>query len=304
MNTRNRRAFTLFQLLVILAFLAILFALALPAIAKARVEAIRRQSQNNLKQIALAMHLYHDSFGEFPPGNDDNSFSGLAKILAFIEQGNLYNQIDFKKSVDDKANAAVRKTEVKVFLNPLDKVKSGSEGYGATNYLLCAGTKPALADNNGVFGAKGVTLAVIASSNGTSNTIMAGETLKGDGGLKATTVKRQHVVLKKDDLKDIKDDAGVKDWENNKNIAADRGASWMDGRFLQGTFTATRTLNDEKPDVNCAGYGGLSGLRGEEDKVNIAMTDGSVRTVNAKVKLEVWQMMANFKNDKPFQIPD
>ena len=67
----------------------------------------------------------------------------------------------------------------------------------------------------------------------------------------------------------------------------------MDGRFLQGTFTGTRTLNDEKPDVNCAGLGGLSGLRGDEDTANILMADGSVRAVSSKVKLAVWKLLAN-----------
>ena len=61
----------------------------------------------------------------------------------------------------------------------------------------------------------------------------------------------------------------------------------MDGRFLQGTFTATRILNDEKPDVSCAGLGGLSGLRSEDDNVNILMADGSVRAISVKVKLEI-----------------
>ena len=72
-------------------------------------------------------------------------------------------------------------------------------------------------------------------------------------------------------MKGIKDDTGVKDLENDKNIAADRCASWMDGRFLQGTFTGTRTINDDKPDVNCGGIGGLSALRSvDTDGVNIA----------------------------------
>ena len=128
--------------------------------------------------------------------------------------------------------------------------------------------------------------------------MMAGETLKGDGAVKATTMKRQHVLLKKEDLKDIKDEAGVKDWEKDKNIVADRGASWMDGRFLQSTFTATRTLNDEKPDVNCAGLGGLSGLRSEGDSAFILFADGHTRSVTTKVTLEVWQTLGNFKSDK------
>src|SRR5262249_34718122 len=151
MKTRTRRAFTLFQLLLILAFLAILFALLLPAIAKARIAAARAQSQNNLHQIALAAQLYHDSVGTLPPGNDANNFSAAAYILPYLEQDNLFKQIDFKKPVDDKANAAARKAVVKTFLNPLDKVQSVSADYGPTNYLFCAGSKPALADNDGVF---------------------------------------------------------------------------------------------------------------------------------------------------------
>ena len=70
--------------------------------------------------------------------------------------------------------------------------------------------------------------------------MMAGETLRGDGATKATSVKRQLVLLKKEELKDIKDEAGVKDWKDGNNIAGDRGASWMDGRFLQSNFTGTR----------------------------------------------------------------
>ena len=299
MTTRTRRAFTLFQLLLILALLAVLFALALPAIAQARLKALRNQSSNNLRQIAIALQSYHDVYGTLPPGNDDNNISGFAHVLPFIEQQNVYQMIDFKKSIDDKDNAAARKVELKTFLNPLDKIKSVSADYGATNYLLCAGSKPALVNNDGVFGQNSkVKITDIVVGSGTSNTMIAGESLKGDGGVKATTVKRQHVLLKKDDLKGIKDEAGVKDWENNKNIAADRCASWMDGRFLQGTFTATRTLNDEKPDVSCAGFGGLSGLRSENDNVFILFADGHTRSVSAKVKLEVWQTLGNYKSEK------
>jgi prepilin-type processing-associated H-X9-DG protein len=292
MTIRNRRAFTLFQLLIILAFLAILFALFLPALAKVRLAAARNQSANNLKQIGLAMHNYHDTHQVFPPGNDDNNFSALAYVLPYIEQAQVYQMIDFKKPIDDKANAAARKLVIKTFLDPRDGVKSVSDDFGPTNYLLCAGAKPALADNNGIF-YQNSKLKITDISDGTSNTMFGGETLKGDSVVKATTVKRQYVLLKKDDLKDIKDDAGVKEWEKDKNIAADRGASWMDGRFLQSTFTGTRTLNDEKPDVNCAGFGGLSGLRSEQDNVNIAMADGSVHLVNAKMKLETWKLLAD-----------
>jgi Tfp pilus assembly protein PilE len=301
MTIRTRRAFTLFQLLLILAFLAILFALLLPAIAKARIAAARAQSQNNLHQIGLACHIYHDANGTFPPGNDANNFSAAAYLLPYIEQEAVFKQIDFKKPMDDKANAAARKAVLKTFLNPLDKVRSVSDDYGATNYLFSAGSKPALADNNGVFYQDSkVNLAAI--TDGTSNTLLAVETLKGDGGVKAMDVHRQHVLLKKDDLKGIKDEAGVKEWEKDKNIAADRGASWMDGRFLQGTFTGTRVRNDDKPDVNCGGAGGLSGVRCPENAAVGGYCDGSVRTITKDIKLEVWKLLTDRSDGQP--IPD
>jgi hypothetical protein len=128
------------------------------------------------------------------------------------------------------------------------------------------------------------------------------ETLKGDDRVKATTVKRQHVLLKKDALKGIKDEAGVKDWADDKNIAADRCASWMDGRFLQGTFTATRNFNDKKRDVNCAGYGGLSGVRSVDKYGLFAYCDGSVHALSKDIKVEVWKALATRNGSEA--IPD
>jgi type II secretory pathway pseudopilin PulG len=291
MNSSTRRAFTLFQLLVVIAILALAFALFLPLIAKSRYIALRSQSANNLKFIGIAMFNYFDAHEALPPGNDANNFSALAHLLPYVGQQNVFQMIDFKKPVDDKANAAARKTVIKIFLNPGDTVPSVSTDYGATNYLLCAGDKPALADNNGIF-YQDSKIRIQDVTDGTSNTLMGGATLKGDSSVKATTVKRQHVMLKKDDLKDIKNDAGVKDWEMDKNIAADRCASWMDGRFLQGTFTATRTLNDEKPDVNCAGFGGLSGLRSEVDLTLLLYCDGHVDLIGMSVSLDIWKALA------------
>src|SRR5260370_26720973 len=93
-----RRGFTLFQLLVVLALLAILFALLLPAVAKARLTAMQLQSQNNLHQLGLAVHDRASALdGKLPTGNDANNFSALAHLLPYIEQDNLYKSIDFTK---------------------------------------------------------------------------------------------------------------------------------------------------------------------------------------------------------------
>ena len=115
--TARRRAFTLFQLLVILAFLAILFALYRPLPGRVTSPTASRAA-NNLRQIGLAMHAYHYDHGTLPPGNDANNFSTLAYALPYIEQQNVFQMIDFKKPMDDKANAAARKTVIKTFLNP------------------------------------------------------------------------------------------------------------------------------------------------------------------------------------------
>jgi Tfp pilus assembly protein PilE len=277
-NRSRRRGLTLFQLLVVLAILAILIGLLLPAVQKVREAAARTQSSNNLKQIMIAVHNYYSVYNKLPPAVDENHFSALALLLPYIEQDNLYKTIDFKKSVDDKANADARKALIKTFLNPADPVMQVKDECGPTNYML----------SQLVFGANPpLTLAGI--TDGTSNTIGAGETLKGDGGTRAVTVQRQHVLLDKDALKGIKADAGVADWKANKHIAGDRGASWMDGRFLQATFGTGLRPNDDKPDVSCAGVGGVSALRSPGRVVLAGLMDGSVRSVSVAVSLTTWE---------------
>lgn len=117
--------------------------------------------------------------------------------------------------------------------------------------------------------------------------------------VRAVDVRRQHVRLKDKALDGLKEDAGVEDFKDNKNIAADRCASWIDGRFLQGTFTGTRSLNDPRPDVDCGGAGGLSGLRSPNDQANILFADGSVRSIKKDVKLEVWKLLTCRNDGRP-----
>src|SRR5262249_6712376 len=214
----------------------------------------------NLRQISLGVISYADDHqAALPPGNDDNNFSAAARLLPYLDQKNLAETIDFKKPIDDPANAAARKTIIRTFLNPNDPVQAVTDKYGATNYLFNAGTKASLTDNDGVFYQNSKARFPASIPDGTSNTIFVVETLKGDGQKKAVDVRRQHVAYKKDALKELQEDAGVQDFKEGKHIAGDRCASWMDGRFLQGTFNSGRRPNDSKPDVSCGGTGGWAG---------------------------------------------
>lgn len=96
--SRKRRGFTLIELLVVIAIIAILVALLLPAVQQAREAARRTQCKNNLKQLGLAIHNYHEQFSVFPIGSS-SPFNTLtnwrAHILPFLDQAPLYNKLNF-----------------------------------------------------------------------------------------------------------------------------------------------------------------------------------------------------------------
>ncbi len=95
------RGFTLIELLVVIAIIAILVALLLPAVQQAREAARRSSCKNNMKQLGLALHNYHDVFGKFPHlrGGPDKTrggdFSGLVSLMPYFEQATGFNTIDF-----------------------------------------------------------------------------------------------------------------------------------------------------------------------------------------------------------------
>src|SRR4030067_2943007 len=89
----ERRAFTLFELLVVIAIIGILIALLLPAVQAAREASRRSQCTNNLKQIGLALHLYHDTLLSFPMGGIRCGPSWLECILPYIEQKPAYDSL-------------------------------------------------------------------------------------------------------------------------------------------------------------------------------------------------------------------
>jgi prepilin-type N-terminal cleavage/methylation domain-containing protein len=142
MSRRNvpaapRRGFTLIELLVVIAIIAVLIALLLPAVQQAREAARRSQCLNNLRQIGLALHNYHDTHGVFPSGwigvdpatgrdyvHGGSGFGWATMILPQLEQKNLYDRFDFRKSISDATGSPSNKsslaTKLPVFACPSD----------------------------------------------------------------------------------------------------------------------------------------------------------------------------------------
>ncbi|MBW3598461.1 MAG: DUF1559 domain-containing protein [Planctomycetes bacterium] len=123
---RVARGLTLVELLVVIAIIGLLAAVLLPAVQAAREAARRAQCLNNLHQIGVALHAYHDVHRRFPPGGIEprpiwpqgRQFAWSAFLLPMLEQESLSEQIDFNKAFDDPANADAAAIVISGYLCP------------------------------------------------------------------------------------------------------------------------------------------------------------------------------------------
>lgn len=202
-------AFTLIELLVVIAIIGLLVALILPAVQAAREAARRAQCANNLKQLALAVHAYHDANGCFPPGGLPSmrlaiasrcgalgSWSVHSRVLPYMSQSPLYNAINFAVcNINDPITQSINSTVVSIrigsFLCPSSSAPSaGIHDWDIpaplNNYFASVG--PSLnfdgvqteGPANGVFPWWGRAIGVRDVLDGTSNTIAFGEWRTGD----------------------------------------------------------------------------------------------------------------------------
>lgn len=136
-GSSRRNGFTILELIVVIAVIGILIALLLPAVRTAGPAARRTVCMNNLKQIGLALHNYHDTYGGFPPAYITDAdgkplHSWRVLILPFLDQAPLYDRIDLTKPWNDPANAEVSQILPQIYACP--SLKTYGEDHQNTVY--------------------------------------------------------------------------------------------------------------------------------------------------------------------------
>jgi prepilin-type N-terminal cleavage/methylation domain-containing protein/prepilin-type processing-associated H-X9-DG protein len=303
------RAFTLIELLVVIAIIAILIGLLLPAVQKIREAAARIKCANNLKQLGLAMHNFHDSFGKLAPQTANNANTCCygtwqMAILPFVEQDNLWkayrNYGGAKPSVptyEQNENLLVTSQRLSMFTCPSDipsAPKSGKyngQTYNVTqhNYLVNVGNIDYAQGGDGVLPdqpaglrflgapfARNAQFRLTEISDGTSNTLMAAEVNQGQG----------------------QDFRGLTWWAEGSGFTVYRtpnnpGYDYIsNGSGAPGCVpTSVNPLNADCKAYPTPNWNVFTARSRHSGGVNVVLCDGSTRFIGNTISWTVWQAL-------------
>ncbi len=318
---RRRPAFSLIELLVVLAIIATLLGLLLPAVQRVRESANYIACRNHLRQIGLAVHGYEVSNGYFPGlGTAPRMESVLTRVLPYLEQDNLDKLIApsgpiFTPWADDAllspAQAAAARVPVPLFLCPSDGRTPVFTAYGlatlaGTNYVVNAGTGTKTFYDlrfrtDGVFW-YGSKVRHADLTDGLASTMFVSEALLGNGADSYEVpldTRRQWMTVSC--MTDVYPDrpgtllpltdslcmspAGMS-WRG------DRGASWLGGPGQRSVFNTYLMPNDPMPDCGALGLGRYKASSGHPGGVNMVLGDGSVHFIKDHIEIETWRALS------------
>ena len=331
---RRRSAFTLIELLVVIAIIAILIALLVPAVQKVREAAARTQCQNNLKQLGLAMHAYHDTFKKFPRnylqsgGNAWEAVSANYFLLPYVEQAPLYNQAKTNITNWGYIYNTILNTPLTVFVCPSagpaparGSNYSGWDGPGC-NYGWCTGssieTVWAGTRFNGMI-AYQVDRRMSDVSDGLSNTLMGSEYLSGSNAPNGTGRYPYDIFYAGDNVftsvvnRDFPTVAeltniGSTALKSPQGFRSNNGTMWGWYAAGQSTLNTAAPPNWQYPSAGGAccpggahdwGWGVIPPRSMHTGGVNAVLGDGSVRFISDTVDILTFQRLGNAKDGSP-----
>jgi len=336
-RTKRLSGFTLVELLVVIAIIGVLIALLLPAVQMAREAARRMSCTNNQKQLGLALHNYHDTYLTFPRYNqlaeEDDASSGYAqgphvKLLPFIEQSAVYEQIktataNFYENVTS-SESLVQNNRISAFVCPSDSVFPDSSRQGNCNYPLCVGSNLGWdiseSRQNGVFCRRKETK-FAEITDGTTNTIVVGEHLTGDGDgtlyrvesdvVRGLPWSANHSTSQGPITKATLDAAGVACDGNKSNHSSFSALRWTRGTLEYVMFNTLATPNWKYPSCMSASssgnHGSSTGIYVARSRhpggVNFTLADGSVRFITETIDLTTYHALGSRNGGEVVQNP-
>jgi prepilin-type N-terminal cleavage/methylation domain-containing protein/prepilin-type processing-associated H-X9-DG protein len=277
---RKQPGFTLIELLVVIAIIAVLIALLLPAVQMAREAARRTQCRNNLKQIGIALHAYHESLLVFPPGRMTNfpmpgegrCWSAYAHLLPYLGENAIFNAVNFSLNPEQGAtvpavpeNTTSLNQTLECLLCPTDFFNQKLQGdSGVHNYALNTGTTYPLSPRNpwgirvtGIF-FENSSVGIRDIVDGTAQTVCISETIKSEGG---PTVwdgvsKTNGFVLTRGNTNAPPNGPGLVDYDTQctgagLSLQHTRGSRWIYGAPAHSMYNHFLAPNDSR--LDCRG---------------------------------------------------